>query len=278
MLATRIAIVLAAVTGLPCPGPAAAQTTYARPVPDTIRFHETTHGEVRIDGPTGTMRVGSEHEAVVAVRFGVADTAWGWYESLALASVGPTADAHPATAEMLRRPYMLRFTARGVVTTLYAPPMPEPIGEITDLTRQFDDFFISLPVGPLVPGTQWSDTLERTDAGRPGDEVLFHAVRSFHAARDTTIGVRRAIVIEVQEQLRLTASSPIGEDGEVELRAETVLEGTEFGIAVFEPATGSMLGRRRTGNLIGFFFLTGRGEPVEMPMQFTYSSTIERSR
>jgi hypothetical protein len=262
-------------SALVLPAAAAAQTVYTRTAEDTLHYREVTIGEVVMETPRGAVPVRSEHDATIAVRFAPGDTAFAWYQSLHLVSAGPGGEQRPDTREMLSRPYVLRFSPRGHIVTLVAPPMPVPIGQITDLTRQFDDFFITLPDEPLVAGVSWADTVVRDDAGRPADSVATRHERTYVVKGDTAVDGTRAVVIEVHQRVWIEGRSPIEGQG---LTAGTVLEGEDTGFAIFDPVRGELIARRRTGALTGRLSIIGGPEVIEMPQTFNYESSIERVR
>ncbi|HEU5185123.1 MAG TPA: hypothetical protein VFU01_11170, partial [Gemmatimonadaceae bacterium] len=146
-----LAALLAAV-----PARAQDRPAYRFPPGDTLRYSERTDGRVTIETPNGPAHVTSEHAATIGVTRIAGDTVHAWYESLLLRDSGPGAQRkEPDTEALLRAPFTLSVSDRGTVRLHAFPQMPESIAGITDLTRQFDDFFITLPAKPLKPGLTW---------------------------------------------------------------------------------------------------------------------------
>lgn len=261
-----LAALLAAV-----PARAQDRPAYRFPPGDTLRYSERTDGRVTIETPNGPAHVTSEHVATIAVTRTAGDTARAWYESLLLRDSGPGAQRkEPDTEGLLRAPFTLSISDRGTVRLHAFPQMPESIAGITDLTRQFDDFFITLPAKPLKPGLTWSDTLFSTRPTRPRDTFSSRHIRSYRVERDTVVAGVAAIIVRVDQTLQLDASSPL-EDG---VAAHSTLEGTETGTAIFAPTLGRLVARNRTGSMRGMFKMTSPSGRAEMPQSFDYTSTL----
>lgn len=255
--------------------PVAAQAQNApqyRFVPgDTLRYSERTDGRVTIETPNGPANVSSEHVATIAIALVAGDTAHAWYESLLVRSLGPGAQRkEPATQSLLHRAFALSVSNQGAIRLHAFPQIPEPITELTDLTRQFDDFFITLPATPLAPGVTWSDTLFSTRPTRPRDTFSSRNVRSYRVERDTLVAGMAAVVIRLDQTMQLEASSPL-EDG---VAVHSTLEGTETGTAIFAPAQGKLVARSRTGSMRGMFKMTSSSGRAEMPQSYDYTSTL----
>ncbi len=264
---------IAVLTALLAVGPARAQDgpEYGFPPGDTLRYSERTDGRVTIETPNGPAQVTSVHVATIAVTRTAGDTARAWYESLLLRSAGPGAQRkEPNTEGLLRAPFTLSISGRGTVRLHAFPQMPESIAEITDLTRQFDDFFITLPATTLKPGLTWSDTLFSTRPSRPRDTFSSRHVRSYRVERDTVVGGVPAVIIRLDQTLQLDASSPL-EDG---VAVHSTLEGMETGTAIFAPTRGRLVARSRTGSLRGMFRMTSPSGRAEMPQSYDYTSTL----
>ena len=61
----------------------------------------------------------------------------------------------------------------GRIETLRAPEQSDETRQLTDLSRQFDDFFLRLPAAPLTVGTEWVDTMSFSETeGEGGAEWL----------------------------------------------------------------------------------------------------------
>jgi hypothetical protein len=239
---------------------------------DTLRYTERTDARIQIETPQATVDLTSEHVATIGVTLGAPDSAHAWYESLVLRQDGPGPQRQaPNTESVLRRPFILSISSRGMVHVRAVPQFPPEIASLTDLTRQFDDFFLTLPTRPLLPGLAWTDTLSSSRPTRPQDTFSSRHIRSYRVERDTVMYGARAVVIRVDQQLRMEASSPMeGQSATV----HTALEGTEHGIAVFDPALGRLLARSRTGMLKGKYSMAAGSTRTDMPQKYEYTSTL----
>lgn len=268
---TRLLIAIVAVTVAPT---AQAQNApaYTIRVGDTLRYTERTDARIEIDTPGGTAQMTSEHVATIAVAFTTADSARAWYESLLLRQVGPgPLHREPNTATLLRQPYHLSVAPSGVVRAAVFPTIPKEIADLTDLTRQFDDFFITLPRQPLTMGVAWSDTLTSDRSAQPGGTLVSRSVRSYRVERDTVVGGVRAVVIRVDHELRIDASSPMeGQNATVHV----TLAGTERGTAIFASGPGRLLARKREGTLQGTFSMASGSTRTDMPQRYEYTGTL----
>lgn len=254
--------------------PLAAQ--YQHTVGDTLHYEEQTHSTVNMETPGGPMTLRSSHQATIGVAFGPGDTATGWYEALRLEQETPGGPQQPSTDALLDQPFELSFDDRGRVSTRSAPGIPPEIRSMSDLGRQFDDFFISLPEDNLAVGTEWSDTIVSgpVQGGGPGT-IQSRRMRSYRVERDTVVGGVRGIVIRVDQTIGVQASGPTpGQD----FTAETDLRGTESGIAVFLPAEGVLYARRRSGRLDGMTLVTGAGGEFQIPQAIQYESSLTLRR
>jgi hypothetical protein len=238
---------------------------------DTLRYTEQTEGRITMRMPQGPIDVATTHEAAIAVVAERADTVLAWYERLTLTQTGGGSAQRPGTDSALRRPFRLLFPPDGRVATVSTPIFPAAVARQTDLTHQFEDFFISLPAAALRPGATWSDTVEVTTAGRPQDSYRSHRVRSYRVLRDTTVAGARAVVIGIEQTITLAGTSPF--EGQP-VTASTRLDGRESGIAVFAPAAGRLLARDRRGRLEGEFTMEGPERRAAFPQTYDYSSSL----
>ena len=270
----RVAAALMAAALLPAAAQAQA-AQYRRVVGDTVRYREVTHATSEIAAPQGAMTIRSEHDARLALAFARGDTARAWYEALSLRSAYPGGESVPETALLLGRPFLLTMGARGDVATLATPELPKAVAEVTDLTRQFEDFFVKLPAGPLRPGLEWTDTTSRETPLAAGRTLRTQRIGRFRVRGDTMVGGARGVVIETRMQNRIESTGPSPTPG---MNMRTLQAGTETGTFVFSPAEGRLLARSREGALEGEIEFTGGPQPVRIPQKMTYQSTIERVR
>jgi len=252
---------------------AAAQTTYTLGR-DTLRFREVTHTDVRLTTPQGEMPIKNEHAATVAVVRVTADTARAWYEALDIGISGPMGDQRPSTAEALKTPFTLSLDSRGRTRLISAPKFPATFEAITDLTQQFEDFFVRLPAQPLRIGLAWMDTTARTDS--TAEKYLRRqAIASYRVERDTVVGGTRALVISMKQDLRVQGEGPYPN---MDARLASTAIGKEDGIVVFSPSLGRLIGRRRTGTMNGDLTMRGATGEMSMKQSFTYTSTLDAVR
>lgn len=268
---TRRLLLLVAATLLPV-AVAAQAPEYRRAPGDTLRYREVTRAVSEITSPQGQMTLRSDHDARIALAFAAGDTARAWYEALALRIAYPGGKREPKTGELLGRPFVLTLGPRGEVATLSVPPFPPEVAESTDLTHQFNDFFLKLPAVPLRPGAEWTDTTRTETPNAAGATLRTTRIGSYRVRGDTTIGGTRAVVIEARMQNRLESSGPSPTPG---MQMNTLREGTETGTMIFAPAAGRMIRRARTGTLSGHIEFVGGPAPVRLPQKMTYESTIE---
>jgi hypothetical protein len=245
---------------------------YRRAAGDTIRYREVTQATSEITSPQGALTLRSGHEARLAVAFARGDTARAWYEALKLRSEFPGGERVPATAPLLGKPFVLTLDARGGVETLSVPEFPQEVSEASDLTHQFNDFFVRLPASALRPGLEWTDTTRRETPNAAGRTVRTTRIGRFRVRGDTTVGGVRGVVVEARMNNRVETAGPSPTPG-IELR--TLQEGTETGLFVFSPERGRLLARRRAGSLEGHIEFIGGPQPMKLPQKMKYESTIE---
>jgi len=252
----------------------AQQASYRFPPNDTARYHEITESRIELRPPRGTVILNTRHDAKIALATVRGDTVTAWYEELTLSSTSPQGEWHPSTSAALHLPFRLVFTRAGQVTTVSAPSFPPEIASRTDLDRQFEDFFISLPTSALRPQLTWTDTVENTTSGSPQDTFHIQHIRHYRALRDTVLADHvNAIVIAIEQEITLRSSSPMKN---APVTIFTRLEGREEGTVVFTPAAGRLLTRVRRGHLNGEQVLRGEGREMTVPMSFEYSSSLVR--
>jgi len=254
----------------------AQQASYRFPPNDTLKYREVTESRIELRTQQGTVTLTPRHDAIIALVTDRGDTVMAWYEALTLSSVGPQGEWRPSTNAALNLPFRLVVTRGGQVTTVSLPSFPPEIASRTDLTRQFEDFFISLPLSGLRPQATWADTLESTRATSPGDTYHSRHVRRYRALRDTVLaGGLGAVVIAFEQEITVRSSSPMPN---APVTIHTRLEGREEGTAVFAPASARLLWRVRRGRLEGEQVLRGEGREMTVPMSYEYSSSLDALR
>jgi hypothetical protein len=252
----------------------AQQASYRFSPNDTVRYHEVTEGRIELRPPGGAVILNTRHDAKIALATERGDTVTAWYEELTLSTTSPQGEWHPLTSAALHLPFRLVFTRAGQVTTVSAPSFPSEIVAHTDLDRQFEDFFISLPKSALRPDVTWTDTAENTRSGSPQDTFHIRHIRHYRALRDTVLADNlNAIVIAIEQEITLRSSNPMKN---APVTIFTRLEGREQGTAVFTPTAARLSTRVRRGHLNGEQVLRGEGREMTVPMSFEYSSSLVR--
>jgi hypothetical protein len=268
----RILIATAFLLG--CATTASAQATYSAPRGDTLRFRESMQGKISITTPQGEIPIGIEMRSTVGVLRMRGDSARAWYDSLTLVASTPGGEQRPATDSMLKQPYRLAFDPRGRIKLVQAPKIPASIEGMTDLSRQFDDYFMRLPEKPLVVGLAWSDSTTRRDS--TADKTSrWTANADYRVERDTVVDGTRAVVVSMKQRIRINAEGPVPNQP---MRATSSLEGGDEGFFVFAPSVGRLLGRRRTGKMEGDTFLRGAGGDMTMKQSYSYTSALDAVR
>lgn len=256
------------------PAAAGAQSAeYRRSPADTLRYHEVSGSTAELTTPNGVIPIRNRHDARVAVTFGAGDTARAWFEALSIGATSPDGERAPDTAPLLHRPYVLRFDARGRTETLAVPAIPATFEGVTDLTHEFNDFFVALPTTPLRVGATWTDTVRKEMTNARGRTLKTTRIGRYTVRRDSTVAGVRVLVVDARMQNRLEAAGPAGQGSP--LQVSSVQEGTEEGTFYFAPETGRMVGRRRAGTLAGAITFTGGPQPVTFQQTHRYESRID---
>jgi len=266
----RWSISLVALCMLASSNRSAGQTTYAAGR-DTMRYREVTETDIRVTTPQGEIPMKGNHVATVGFMRLPGDTAKAWYEALDVSMTGPQGDQRPATAEVLRSPFTLHMDARGRVRLISAPTFPASFEGITDLTHQFDDFFVRLPAQSLRLGLAWQDTSTMLDS--TADKSIWRrAIARYRVERDTVVAGTPAFVISVKQTVTMRSDAPVPSQG---AHLHGVHSGTDDGIAVFAPSTGRLLGRRRTGGMSGDLTMTGPRGQATIKQSFAYKNSLD---
>jgi hypothetical protein len=258
---------------LACAMPVSAQTTYTASR-DTLRFRETTQLQMRLTMPQGEIPMSVEQRAAISLVRMPGDSARAWYDSLAISLSGPQGEQRPATDSALKQPFRLGLDARGRVNDVAAPKWPASLEGITDLSQQFDDFFLRLPVQPLKVGLAWSDTTTKTDS-TPERFTRWTRAADYRVERDTTVGTTAALVVRMKQKLSATISAPIPNQP---MRSDAQLIGEENGFFVFAPSTGRLIARRREGKLEGPVKASGAMGEVQMNQSISYTGAMDAQK
>ena len=263
-------LVLASVFVLASALPVAAQTTYSASR-DTLRFRETTQLRVKLAMPQGEIPMTVEQRATIVLVRLPGDSARAWFDSLAILINGPQGEQRPATDSALQQPFRLGLDARGRVTNVEAPKWPASLDGVSDLSHQFDDFFLRLPAQPLKVGLAWSDTTTKTDSTA---ERFTRWVRAadYRVERDTTVGTTPALLVHMKQKMSARVAAPIPNQP---MRSDAQLTGEEDGWFVFAPSTGRLLARRREGKLEGPVKASGAMGELEMNQSISYTGAMD---
>jgi hypothetical protein len=250
--------------------PASAQSTYSA-TRDTLRFRETTQLRVMMTTPQGEIPMSVEQRATIALVRMPGDSARAWYDSLAVAATGPQGELRPPTDSALNRPFRLGFDSRGRVKNVTSPEWPASLRGITDLSHQFDDFFLRLPAQPLKTGLAWADTTTHTDS--TADRFMRWVRRTdYRVERDTMVGTTPAFVVRAKQSVSAKIAAPVPNQ---DMRSDAQFAGEEEGYFVFAPKAGQLIGRRREGKLEGPVKLTGAMGEMQMNQSITYTSAMD---
>ena len=251
--------------------PADAQTVYARSARDTLRFREVTHSEVKMTMPQGEIAVPIDQNAVIAVVLLPGDSARAWYDSLSLTVSSPGGMMTPPTTSLLRQPFTLKVDSRGRTSLAQAPTLPPELQGVSDLSHQFDDFFMRLPATALRVGMAWTDTSTRSDTTN-GKTMKSTSIGTYKVERDTTVGGEPAMVISLKQSSTMSVNAPVpGQD----MRMQSNMSGGDEGFFVFSPKSGRMLGRQRRGQMSGDAVMSGAMGSMTMNQVMSYTSRLE---
>ena len=250
--------------------PVRAQTTYAS-TRDTLRFREATQLQVRLTMPQGEIPMTVEQRSTISLVRLPGDSARAWFDSLAISAKGPQGELKPETDSALKRPFRLGLDARGRVTNVTAPQWPASLQGVTDLSHQFDDFFLRLPAQPLKLGLAWSDTTSQTDS--TADRFSrWRRTSDYRVERDTVVGATPAVVVSVKQKMSATISAPVPNQ---QMRSDAQLSGEEAGYFVFAPSTGRLIARRREGKMDGPVKASGAMGEMQMNQSISYTGAMD---
>jgi hypothetical protein len=221
--------------------------------------------------PQGEMPMTVEQRATLSLVRLPGDSARAWFDSLAISASGPQGELKPETDSALKRNFRLGLDARGRVKNVVAPQWPANLQSVTDLSHQFDDFFLRLPTQPLKVGLAWSDTTSQTDS--TADRFSrWQRTSDYRVERDTTVGATPAVVVSVKQKMSVTISAPIPNQ---QMRSDAQMQGEENGYFVFAPTTGRLIARRREGKMEGPVKASGAMGEMQMSQSITYTGTVD---
>lgn len=258
----------------------AQRPAYARSRKDTLHLREQTSAKSTLTTRTSTIVMTSDVDASIAISFAKDDTARAWYEALSVAANSPAGKKLPNTTAALKKPFLMRFLSNGKIDHVTAPKLPASVDSVSDLHKQFDDFFLPLPDKPLVKGFAWvdsSDALDNTQKAN-GSWLRSRRIGRYRVERDTSVGGKRSLVISAIQQLHIESGAPLP-GGIQNGMSQNVLAGADTGLFVFDPAGGRMLGRKRQGMMKGTFTMRPReGVPYVVGQEMRYTNIISERR
>lgn len=247
---------------------------YQRQPGDTLRYREVLRTYITVESPQGTIPLTVLQDATIALTFGAGDTATAWYEALAIALQTPSGDQRPEATAALRQPFILKFDARGRVATLRAPQFPASFEDVSDLTKQFFDYFPRLPSDfDLSRGRAWSDTVVQPDSGPGGRTFLYRRTIDCRVVGDTTVDGEPGRLVETRQHVQLSGVGPVRDQP---LTALNELSGVDSGVFVFSSTRGRLLSRARSGVLLGTITYVGATQRVVLRERFAYTNTVDR--
>lgn len=248
--------------------PVSAQR-YARDVADTLHYDESTKVHVEIMTPGGVFPVDVIHDAGLAITHVARDTVRAWYERLVVSSESPAGNQRPNTSEVVGVPFTLLFSERGEVQTLESPPVPAPLRVMSDVRRQFHDFFLILPENTLVRGFSWSYEVAVEDSIDSSNQNAFRKVGQLTVEGDTVVSGISGLKIVGELNSTLSSSQYVPEQGAV---VRNAFSGIERNVFVWAPDSGTLLYRMRAADLDGETVIDGGAAPMKMNQRIRYDS------
>lgn len=262
---TRCAALVSALL-LTASAAAAQEPGYRFSAGDTLRYRERTESRLELNGSGGETVIPITHEAVVAMA-PAAEGVEAWFDSLALTVRVRGATRRLYTDAAVGQRFQLHVSAQGRVEVLDAPVFPADLAAFSDLTKEFQDFLVTLPEQGLGEAAQWSELVELDPtADGPG----FRANRTYRVLGDTVVNGQRGWVIAMTQQIRQQITRPSNGG-----QAVSVLQGEERGTAVFSAETGRMLIRRKEATLRGTLTMVMGARRIEVPQTFGYRHTLQ---
>ena len=253
----------------PAPEPAPSLPPIAlRAVGDSVMYLEQTETHTVIERPSDTLLIQSSQTAVLHVVRTAPDTLQAFYEHLSLRFSTPSAERNIDTGALIGPRFVLHEDD-GRITTVSAPALPEEIRQLTDLRRQFDDFFLRTQGRTLAPGEEWVDSLDMSAAeGEAGTDR--RTVTRFRVRGDTAVYGIAGRIVEYESAIEASLHTAPTRDGVL----RSSLTGGENGFFVYSAERAVMLLRQRVGVLEGEITVEGNFETVHLPQAYTYQSRV----
>jgi hypothetical protein len=247
-----------------------AQNSYARLAGDTLHYVEATDVDVQVRSPQGTIDVVVELDSEMALTFPSPDTMTAWYVSLAVSNESPMGNVNPSTSGVIGKPFRVSFGPQGQVETLSAPPVPDELRGLSDIRRQFDEFFLILPEDELEVGMSWEYNVARDDSIAGEGRNAYTKSGTLTVVGDTTVsgipGLK--IVGDLAATLSVSTIEP-----SMGARVLNEFAGVEKNLIVFSPDRGVMIVRDRSADLSGTTEIVGGPMPISMQQEISYVTT-----
>lgn len=242
---------------------------------DTLVYREVTEGQVEVAAPEAQLVMETSHDAQIAYVRLTPDSAHAWYEALELRVAGSQGELRPPTEGALRQEFILRLDERGRVETLEAPVFPKSLEGVSDLTKQFHDFFMPGPGRPLAPGLSWTDSFMAVDTVG-GDRVTNYQKQGrYRVVGDSLVRGQPVWIVSADIDQEIRTEGPGPQPG---VTAISILKGSDAGEFIVHKQQGHMLARRRTGSLSGELRYEGLPQTVVLPQKMTYTNSVDLLR
>ena len=253
----------------PASGPTPSLPPVAlRAVGDSVLYVEQTEAHTVIDRPGDTLLIQSNHTAVIHVVRTAPDTLEAYYEYLQLRFATPSQTRNVDTRALIGPRFVLHED-QGSIETVSAPELPDEIRQLTDLRRQFDDFFLRTHGRALAVGEEWTDTLVMGGTeGEAGSER--RTLTRFRVRGDTALYGIPGRIIEYESTIEAHLRTAPTREGVL----RSSLTGGENGTFVYSPERGVMLQRERVGVLEGEIVVEGNLETLRFPQSYSYESRV----
>lgn len=251
------------------PGAPAPRLSFSEVGDSVVYFEEIEAYTLLARGEGDTVRMDSRHHAVIHVVRTAPDTIEGFYEHLVLRHFG-AGRVRDLDTEAVRWQRYVLHEEDGRIETLHAPELPREIRQLSDLRRQFEDFFLRTPDFPLAIGSEWADTTRfGTSEGEGSTDRL--TVTRYRVRGDTTMHGVPALTIAYETAVESSMRTAPTTQGTL----TSIMVGGEEGTIVYSPERRLMLLRERLGVLEGELSVEGSLDDRTIPQFYGYSSRTE---
>ena len=125
------------------------------------RFEETSRSTIQTETARRTRSQTSERRGLWQFRAAPSKSAISleaWLDSLSINRQSAEATISPDTDGLLGGRYRGELSRTGAYTSKARPFVPDEVAEMADMATALDDFFPSVPPGPLPVGKSWTDS------------------------------------------------------------------------------------------------------------------------